>query len=128
MLEKDFIKKSEKNYINSMDTNYTNISAMLITLKDGVDEASNLILDMLDGNRSTAKVEENKVSCMVSLLIYDSIVSKDVNYSYLNDIQFNNEGYIIVKNTNHKQVKDNISFMKEYLDYRIKYPIDEAKC
>lgn len=132
MLEEDCIKKLKRNYTNlefeMLDTESTNLSTILCTLKNGVEQASKLLSDLITSNEDTIEVEEDKFPYIISLLVYDSIVRETTKYSYLMDIEFTDKGCIKLKNKDHKQVLEKIQFMQDYLNYRIAIPSDLGHC
>lgn len=104
------------------------LSTTLSTLKDGVNKATSILIDMLNNNKNQIKIEENQVNAIVSLLVFDAAVKEDIKYSILQDFEFTKFGEVIIQNKNFNEVKDRLVFLDDYLNYRINNPIDLAKC
>lgn len=104
------------------------LSATLSTLKDGVNKATSILIDMLDNNKSRLKIDESQVNAIVSLLVFDAEVKEDIKYSILQDFEFTKFGEVIVQNKNFNDAKNKLIFLDNYLNYRINNPVDLAKC
>ena len=103
-------------------------SAFLTSLQKSVNESIIFLKDMLEKDKSEIFIDDKISKDIISLLMYDSLVNRETNYSLLDDFDFTKEGKVILKDKNKEQVKNNLKFMQEYLSYRIEFPIDLASC
>ena len=103
-------------------------SAFLTSLQKSVNDSILFLEKMLEEDKSEIFINDKISKDIISLLMYDSLINKEANYSLLDDFDFTKEGRVILKDKDKEQVKTNLKFMQEYLSYRIEYPIDLASC
>lgn len=104
--------------MNQEDINKTSI---LYGLKANIDKALNIFLLNIELGVDKFTINKEESEYMVSLLLFDSILSDEIGYSCLDDITFNNYE-ISFKNI--KQLENKIVFMKDYIEYRSIIPKD----
>lgn len=93
------------------------------SLRNSVIKAHNLLRDMIYENKITLKVPEEYAPDFVCLLIFDSLVAKDVKYSYLQDVSIDKGTINVITKDKDKFLKM-LGFLESYLEYRIDIPID----
>lgn len=101
--------------------------ATLNLLKYGVNNATKILINLLNSNEKSCAIndeDEENISC---LLMYNSLIKSEINYSYLNDFKFESNK-ITILGSNKEKIKNNIVCMNDYLSYRILNPIDLASC
>ena len=103
-------------------------SAFLLSLKQSVDDSIDLLEIMLDNDQKEIDLTDKTSKNIVALLMCDAVIKDSIKYSCLQDFDFTKDGKVVVKNIDKNKIKNNLEFMKKYLDYRIEYPIDLASC
>lgn len=97
------------------------------SLKTSVIIAHNLIRDMIYDNKISLKVPEENIIDFVNLLIFDALVTKDIKYSYLQDLSIEKTGVISIITKDKQELLNQLSFLESYLEYRITSPIDMGR-
>lgn len=88
-------------------------------LKNGVFNAHAIIRDMIHTNIKTIKVSEQSSNDFVCLLLFDTTIMKELNYSYLDDIEISKFGEITIKCEDKERLLDTLDFLEKYLDYNL---------
>ena len=88
-------------------------------LKNGVFNAHKILRDMIYTEIDTIKVSEQMSNDFVCLLLFDTTVVKELNYSYLNDIEISKFGNITIKCEDKKRFLDTLDFLEKYLEYNL---------
>ena len=88
-------------------------------LKNGVLNAHRVLRDMIYTNIETIKVSEQMSNDFVCLLLFDATVAKELNYSYLDDIEISKFGDIKIICHDKKRFLDSLDFLEKYLDYNL---------
>lgn len=94
------------------------------SLKNSVVKAHNLLRDMIYDNKFTLKVPEEYVPDFICLLMFDSLVTKDTKYSYLQDISIEKTGIVSIITKDKDKFLNMLGFLESYLEYRIEVPVD----
>lgn len=88
-------------------------------LKNGVFNAHRILRDMIYTNIDTIKVSEQTSNDFVCLLLFDTTIVKELNYSYLDDIEISKFGDITIKCQDKKRFLDALDFLEKYLEYNL---------
>lgn len=94
------------------------------SLKSSIINAHNIIREMIKENKISLKVPEEYIPDFVCLLVFDSLATKDTKYSYLQDLIIEKTGIISIITKDKQKFLDTLSFLEDYLGYRIESPID----
>lgn len=111
-----------------MIDNPIEFSALLTSLKQSVIKSTILLKELLKSDKNKIDISDDNSKHIVALLMYDQLVNEVTGYSYIDDFDFTKSGVISLTNNNKDKVKDNLDFMLNYMNYRIKNPIDLAEC
>lgn len=88
-------------------------------LKNGVFNAHRILRDMVYTKIDTIKVSEQMSNDFVCLLLFDATVVKELNYSYLDDIEVSKFGDITFICKDKKRFLDTLDFLEKYLEYNL---------
>lgn len=104
------------------------IQSTFLALKDGVEKGSELLINFVNSKEKVIEISDEDTASIVSLVMLDSIIKEEVNYSLLQDFDFKKDNLICKKFSNKKKCLENIKFLLDFLHYRIEFPIDIAVC
>lgn len=88
-------------------------------LKNGVINAHRILRDMVYTKVDTIKVSEQMSNDFVCLLLFDAAVVKELNYSYLDDIEISKFGDVTIICEDKKRFLDTLDFLEKYLEYNL---------
>lgn len=88
-------------------------------LKTGVFNAHKLLRNMIISNTNTIKVSEELSNDFVCLLLFDAIIVKELNYSYLDDIEISKYGDVTIKCNDKERFLNTLDFLEKYLEYNL---------
>lgn len=94
------------------------------SLKNSVINVHNLLREMINQEKISLRVPDKYIADFVGLFIFDSLVSKDTKYSYFEDISVEKTGTINIITKDKEKFLNTLSFLENYLEYRIESPID----
>lgn len=97
----------------------TDPNTSLEVLKNGVFNAHRILRDMVYTKIDTIKVSEQMSNDFVCLLLFDATVVKELNYSYLDDIEISKFGDITLICKDKKRFLDTLDFLEKYLEYNL---------
>lgn len=97
----------------------TNVNTSSEVLKNGVLNAHRVIRDMIYTNINTIKVSEQMSNDFVCLLLFDATIVKELNYSYLDDIEISKFGDITIICEDKQRFLESLDFLEKYLDYNL---------
>lgn len=94
-------------------------------IKEEIDKAVNVLYKVIELKKFY--IEQKDINCFLTLLVYDSYVKDECQYSCLEDFDFN-EGIVTLKNNNIDKVKKNLQLILDYLNFKINCPGKIAHC
>ena len=106
---------------------FTPASALKI-LKDDVDKATSILIDMLNNNKNIIIADKQYDLAFIGFFTFNELIKKDIKYSIKEDLEYTKSGDVIIKNKNFNEVKDRLLFLNNYLNYRINSSTGIAKC
>ena len=88
-------------------------------LRAGVFNAHKLLRSMILSKTITMKIPEEVSNDFVCLLLFDAMIVKELNYSYLDDIELSKFGDVTIKCFDLDRFLDTLNFLEKYLDYNL---------
>lgn len=89
-------------------------------LKTGVFNAHKFLRSMILSKTITMKIPEEVSNDFVCLLLFDAMIVKELNYSYLDDIEISKFGDVTIKCFDLDRFLDTLNFLEKYLEYNLK--------
>lgn len=103
-------------------------ASTLKILKDDIDKAISILIDMLNNNKNMIIVDKQQDLAFISFFAFNELIKKDIKYSIKEDLEYTTSGDVIIKNKNFNEVKDRLLFLNNYLNYRVNSSTGIAKC
>jgi len=104
------------------------IQSTFLALKEGVQKGSEILIDFINSDSEVISLNENETASIVSLIMLDTLIKDEINYSLLEDFDFHKDNIISKKFKNKEKCIKNIKFLLDFLNYRIEVPLDIASC
>ena len=90
------------------------------TLKEGVFNAHKILRGMILSNTDTMKISEQVSNDIICLLLFDSSIVNELDYSYLDDIKLSKFGDVTITCKDKERFLDTLDFLEKYLEYSLK--------
>lgn len=104
------------------------IQSTFLALKEGAQKGSDLLIDFVNSKDEVIDIKEDDTPAIVSLIMLDSIIKDEINYSLLQDFDFSKDNLVYKKYTDKEKCIKNIKFLLDFLNYRVEVPLDIASC
>lgn len=104
------------------------LQSAFLTLKNGVESSCTLLKNFLNSDDKTIVVTKEEGNAIVSLIIFDSMISEDLGKSIMDYFDFTTDNEITKKYKDEKQCSEYLDFLVKYIIYRSEFPVDIGEC
>lgn len=104
------------------------LQSAFYTLKVGVENSCKMLKDFVASGKSSISITDEESAFLVSLILFDSMISESVGRSIMDYFDFTTDNRITKIHKDEKQCSEYLDFLVKYIIYRSEFPVDIGEC
>ena len=104
------------------------LQSAFYTLKVGVENSCKMLKDFVASGKASISITKEESAFLVSLILFDSMISEDLGKSIMDYFDFTTDNGIIKIYKDEKQCIEYLDFLVKYIIYRSEFPVDVGEC